>query len=159
MQFAHVMLLVNDMEKAKKLWCDTLGFVVTNDKILPDGPAPENFFTKEDFDAIWGAENAKSHMVTVMHPATYACIELQQSIYPEAENIPRYERQYRHQGIREVAFYVTDIEQWYEKIKAAGYEMQTDFIWVTVANTKSFLFLDDDGNQIQLCEIAQMPQE
>lgn len=123
--------------------------------MLPDGEPPENYFTKKDFDNVWGAENAKSHMVCVYHPASGAVIELQHSLYPEAANVPRSERAYGHCGIREVAFNITEIEQWYDKIKAAGYEMQTDYIWITAGNTKSFLFYDDDGNMIQLCQVAQ----
>lgn len=158
MQFAHIMLLVNDMEKAVKLWCDTLGFVKYADVMLPDGDPPEHFFTKEDLDNIWGCKDAQTHFVSVYHPQGGAMLELQQSINPPAINIPREERRYRHQGIREIALYVTGIEELYEKVKAAGYEVQTDYIWVTAGYTKSFLFYDDDGNQIQFCELAQQPQ-
>lgn len=153
MKFAHVMVLVSDMEKAKRLWCDVLGFIVIADTMLPDGEPPENYFTKEVFEDVWGAEGSASHMVCIYHPEGGAVIELQHPKYPDAVNPPRDEHGYRHCGIREIAFNVSHIDSWYEKIKAAGYEMQTDYVFTTAGGTRSFLFYDDDGNLIQLCEL------
>jgi hypothetical protein len=43
------------------------------------------------------------------------------------------------------------VDAWFEKIKAAGYEPQTDYVW-TIGSLRSFLFYDPDGNLIQLIE-------
>ena len=52
---------------------------------------------------------------------------------------------------------MSNIEDWFEKVRAAGYETTTDFIWKFGELTKSFIFRDSDYNLIQLC--VAHPQE
>lgn len=54
----------------------------------------------------------------------------------------------------EVAFDVENIDEWFEKVRAAGYETTTDFIWNFGPAARSFLFRDYDGSLIQLCEMT-----
>jgi predicted enzyme related to lactoylglutathione lyase len=50
---------------------------------------------------------------------------------------------------------VEDIDGWYAKIRAAGYRMQTEYVWTCASLGRSFLFYDQDGNMIQLWEASQ----
>jgi hypothetical protein len=59
---------------------------------------------------------------------------------------------YGYTGISELALKVSNIDDWLERIKAADYETQTDYVWTAGGTIKSFLFFDPDGNMIQLVE-------
>ncbi len=154
MTFNHICIVVSDMEKAKHLWCDVLGFYAYSEMILPETTEPYSMFKVEEFEDIWGGKGCQSLMVGCVS-AEGAFIELQQSLNPVAVKVPAEERRYGHGGIREIALTVTDIDGWFEKIQAAGYEVQTPYVWTLGNGTKSFLFYDDDGNQIQLVQVPE----
>ena len=81
-------------------------------------------------------------------------IELQQPLTPLVKKTPQDILEYGYTGVTEVALTVTDIDAWFEKIKSAGYKLQTDYVWeAPIART--FLFYDHDGNIIQLIEMKE----
>lgn len=152
MRFDHICLIVSDMDKAKKLWCDLLGFTVFVERELPDGTGPDKFFDQSTLDDIFHVKQSKS-LMCLLASDEGASIELQQPINPEPRLTPSENLQYGSTGIHEVALNVKGIEDWYKKVKDAGYEMQTPYVWEVLGGiNKSFLFYDFDGNMIQLCE-------
>ena len=152
MTFNHIMLVVSDMEKALSLWRDLLGFQIVFDSPCPDGV----MIDKITQDTCYGVEGVNTHLV-LLASQEGAVIELQQPFVPECKVTPREFLDYSYTGLNELALTVTDIEEWFEKVRAAGYETTTDFIWKFGNLTKSFIFRDQDYNLIQLCE--NIPQE
>ena len=78
-------------------------------------------------------------------------IELEEAIVPKIKKVPKEQLRYGYVGFSELAFCVTNIDEWFEKIKSAGYETQTSYVW-KAAGVKSFLFYDPDGNMVQMVE-------
>jgi catechol 2,3-dioxygenase-like lactoylglutathione lyase family enzyme len=152
MTFAHICINVSDMEEALKLWRDILGFKVYVRENIPDGDGPQNYFDQKTLDEIFHFKGAKSEMVILVSDEG-AMIELEQPSVPQIKKTPREQRQYGYTGISEIALNVKGIEDWHQKIKSAGYELQTPYVWeVKPSNAKSFLFYDSDGNMIQFYE-------
>lgn len=153
MRFHHMAIFVMDMPKAVRLWRDVLGFKVVVDNVIPDGPGPgpKVFMYPELLDDIFKVKGARSKMVLLMSDEG-ALIELQQCENPRLEATPRENLRYGHSGFHELGLQVTDIDGWFEKIRAAGYETQTEYVWPCASIGRSFLFYDDDGNMIQLWE-------
>lgn len=147
MKFNHMMFVVSDMEAALKVWRDLLGFQIVYDSPCPDGV----MIDKKTQDTCYGVENVNTHLI-LLASEDGAVIELQEPFHPECIVTPREYLDYAHTGMQECALEVTDIESWFEKVRAAGYETTTDFIWQFGDMTKSFLFRDQDYNLIQLCE-------
>ena len=48
-------------------------------------------------------------------------------------------------------------DAWFDKVRAAGYRTQTDYVWDCASIGRSFLFYDQDGNLIQLWESPGEP--
>ncbi|MFD2580226.1 VOC family protein [Novosphingobium colocasiae] len=71
---------------------------------------------------------------------------------------PRKNLRYGHTGIHELGLLVEGIDGWFEKIKAAGYRMQTDYVWQCAEIGRSFIFYDQDGNMIQIWENMGQPE-
>ena len=153
MRFHHMAVFVSDMTHAIRLWRDVMGFEIIYDAEIPDGtePGPGVYMTPQLLDDIFGVENARSHMVLMMS-AEKAIIELQQCLNPAINKTPKENLRYAHTGFHELGLSVDDIDAWFEKIKQAGYETQTDYVWPCAGIGRSFLFYDDDGNMIQLWE-------
>jgi len=150
MDFHHVCLVVSDMEQALRLYRDTLGFSVFIDTVIPD--EKEFWFAQGTLDDIFHVRGARSRMV-MLASSTGAKLELQQPANPDVQPVDRKYLGYGYVGITEVAFRVSGIDTWFEKIRASGYETQTEYVWsVGRGLLKSFLFYDKDGNLVQLCE-------
>ena len=156
MRFHHMAVFVSDMDRAIRLWRDVLGFEITYDAEIPDGDEPGLgiYMTPELLDDIFGVSNARSRMVLMMSKQK-AIIELQQCLNPAIKKTPKKNLRYGHTGFHELGLSVDDIGGWFEKIKRAGYETQTDYVWPCAGIGRSFLFYDDDGNMIQLWEHTQ----
>lgn len=155
MLFSHICFIVSDMEEAKKLWCDVLGFKISCETMLPDGDGPDKWFNQQTLDDIFHVKDSKSKMA-ILYNDKGLSIELQQPINPAPVKTPKADLQYGNTGIHEFALDVKNIDEWYEKVKAAGYEMQTPYVWTTIGGSRSFLFYDFDGNMIQLIETPSM---
>lgn len=153
MKFHHMAIFVSDMDAALKLWRDLFGFTIRVDTIIPDGDeaGPNAYFSPALLDDIFGAKGSRSRMVILASPEG-AVIELQQCEVPRLEKTPPEKLGYRQTGILELALEVENIDGWFEKIRAAGYSTQTEYVWPCANILRSFLFFDQDGNLIQLCE-------
>ncbi|MFI8747600.1 VOC family protein [Pseudomonas sp. NPDC077186] len=150
MDFHHMCLVVSDMELALRLYRDTLGFSVYIDTLIPDEEGA--FFAQGTLDDIFHVRGARSRMVMLVS-TTGAKLELQQPENPQVQRTPREYLGYGHTGITELALRVSDIDQWFQTIRAAGYQTQTEYVWaVGGGRLKSFLFHDHDGNLVQLVE-------
>lgn len=149
MKFHHVALFVSDIDQAISLWRDVLGFEVVTDRIIPDKAAgKDSRMSQEVLDDIMGVKGATARMA-LLQSAEGAMIELQQPSVPQIVSTPKENLRYGHTGIHEVAFLVEDIDEWFEKVRDAGYETQTEYVWPWAGQGKSFLFYDHDGNLIQ----------
>jgi hypothetical protein len=88
-------------------------------------------------------------------------IELQQPRNPNVQLTPPENLRYSHTGIHELGLVVENIDEMFEKVRAAGLRTQTDYIWSTAhrpvtpgevppPDGRSFIFSDYEGNLIQL---------
>lgn len=152
MKYHHIAVFVTDADESLKLYRDVLGFKVVVDTILPDRPEG-TFFDQQTMDDIFKVKGAKSRMVLMTPPeADGTFLEFQQPINPPVERKAAETLRYGHTGISELGFEVTDIDDWFTKIRDAGYETQTDYVWEAGGIVRSFLFYDRDGNMVQFCE-------
>ena len=146
-------IFVAEMEAALRLWRDVLGFKVIKDSIIPDGPAPapDVYLNPALLDDIFKVKNARSRMA-ILVSAEGAIIELQQCENPAMARTPPEQQRYGHTGVHELGLLVKDIDGWFARIREAGYETQTEYVWPCGDFGRSFLFYDADGNMIQLWE-------
>ena len=153
MKFHHMAIMVTNLEEAIKLWRDVMGFEISVQTVIPDGDraGPNTFMYPELLDDIFKIKNAKSRMA-LLSSADGALIELQECLNPAIQKTPEENLRYAHTGIHELGLVVEDIDGWFEKIKNAGYRMQTDYVWACASVGRSFLFYDQDGNMIQIWE-------
>lgn len=148
MKFDHMCIMVSDLDRAFKLWRDVFGFQIVHHKMAPDGV----LINQETLDDVFKVKGAKSDTAILVHPGG-AMMELQQVVVPKMIKTPREVLSgYDYTGFQELGLLVTDIEQWFEKVRAAGYKTQTEYVWPVGQFGKTFLFYDDDGNLIQLRE-------
>jgi catechol 2,3-dioxygenase-like lactoylglutathione lyase family enzyme len=156
MKIHHVAFIVSDIDEALKLWRDVLGFEIFRQGVMPDTPPPgeKPRMTQSLLDDIFGVPGATSRFALLRHDEG-AMIELQQPLTPKVELTPVSDLKYHNTGTHEVAFLVRDIRHWFEKVKAAGYRLNTDYIWLWAGSGQSFLFHDQDGNLIQFNQQTQ----
>lgn len=154
MKFHHVALFVSDIDTALRLWVDVLSFRVIARGEIPSPPSEEGArIDSTVIDDVFGVTGARSHFA-LLEAEGGALIELQQPIVPAIVATPKENLRYGHTGIHEVAFLVTDVQEWFDRVKATGYETQTDYVWPWAGTGKSFLFYDHDGNMIQFNQQA-----
>ncbi|MSR15547.1 MAG: VOC family protein [Gammaproteobacteria bacterium] len=158
MRFHHMAIFVSDMTEAVRLWRDVLGFKIAVDTTIPDGPepGPKTFMYPALLDDIFKVKGARSKMILLMSDEG-ALIELQECEVPAIAKTPPENLRYGHTGIHELGLQVENIDGWFDKIKGAGYQMQTDYVWACASIGRSFLFYDADGNMIQLWEHMSSP--
>jgi len=158
MRFHHMAVFVSDLRKAVRLWHEVLGFKVAVDCVIPDGeaPGPKVYMYPALLDDIFKVKGARSKMVLLMSDEG-ALIELQECENPRIKSTPKENLRYGHTGFHELGLLVDDIDGWFQKIRAAGYETQTEYVWTCASIGRSFLFYDDDGNMIQLWEHTREP--
>lgn len=159
MKFHHMALMVSNLEEAIRLWRDVMGFELAVDTVIPDGPeaGPDTFMYPALLDDIFKVKGARSRMA-LLSSADGAFIELQECQNPAIEKTPQENLRYGHTGIHELGLLVTDIDGWFEKVRAAGYRTQTDYVWQCASMGRSFLFYDQDGNMIQMWENLGQPE-
>ncbi len=158
MNFHHMAVFVSDMQEAVRLWRDVLGFKVVVDTMIPDGtePGPKTFMYPALLDDIFKVKGARSKMVLLTSDEG-ALIELQECENPAIQKTPPANLRYGHTGFHELGLLVNDIDGWFEKVRAAGFKTQTEYVWPCATIGRSFLFYDTDGNMIQLWEHSQSP--
>ncbi len=153
MRFHHMAVFVSDMDAALRLWRDVLGFKLLKDDIVPDGPAPgpKVYLYPELLDDIFKVKHARSRMAILVSDEG-AIIELQQCENPRIERTPPAHQRYAHTGIHELGLLVDDIDGWFARVREAGYQTQTEYVWPVGDFGRSFIFYDADGNMIQCWE-------
>ena len=119
-------------------------------------PGPGTFIYPKLLEDIFGVKGARSRTVLLTSPDG-AMIELQQPEVPKIQKTPPENLRYGHTGIHELGLLVKDIDAWFDKVRAAGYRTQTDYVWDCASIGRSFLFYDQDGNLIQLWESPGEP--
>lgn len=156
MRFHHMAVFVSDLDQGIRLWRDVLGFELAIDRVIPDGPGPgpDTIMYPDLLDDIFKVKGARSRMALLSSPEG-ALIELQECETPKIQKTPEENLRYGHTGFHELGLLVDDIDGWFAKIKAAGYRMQTEYVWKCASLGRSFLFYDHDGNMIQLWENAK----
>lgn len=159
MDVHHVCIVVRNTDEYVKFWCDVMGWKIIGDTVLPD---PYNILGPKVVDDIFasaGGRNFRTRCVTIVPgDGGNAAIELEQPLdTPLALTLPDNLR-YKTTGMHEYALRVKDIDEWFKKIRAAGYKTTTEYVWESGENAgdywggKSFLFYDPEGNMIQLFE-------
>lgn len=146
----HINVVVSDLERSVRFYCDVLGFRKTAD-VYMEG---------EWIEAIVGLRGVKGKVAFVEPPGGGVRIELLEYVAPagiaRAENSRANTR-----GLRHVAFRVTDIAAMAERLRAAGVTLFSPPVKVPqgvvkfAAGDKSLCyFLDPDGTILELCEYA-----
>lgn len=151
MRFHHMALMVSDLQEAIRLWRDVLGFTLAVETVIPDGPGPgpNTFMYPKLLDDIFKVRGARSKMA-LLSSAEGALIELQECENPKIQPTPAENLRYAHTGIHELGLVVEDIDHWFRRVREAGYQTQTEYVWPCASIGRSFLFYDKDGNMIQL---------
>jgi catechol 2,3-dioxygenase-like lactoylglutathione lyase family enzyme len=154
-RFHHMAVFVSDLEEAIHLWRDVMGFKVIVDRTIPDGdgPGPDTYMYPKLLDDIFKVKGARSKMA-LLASEEGALIELQQCEVPKIRKTPPENLRYGHTGFHELGLLVDDIDAFFEKVRAAGYETQTEYVWQCADIGRSFLFYDKDGNMIQIWQHA-----
>ncbi len=158
MRFHHMAIFVTDLDEAVHLWRDVMGFKAVVETTIPDGPGPgpKTFMYPKLLDDIFKEKGARSKMALLASDEG-ALIELQQCEMPLIEKTPEANLRYGHTGIHELGLQVENIDDWFTKVRAAGYRTQTEYVWTCASIGRSFLFYDADGNMIQLWEHLSEP--
>lgn len=153
MRFHHMAIFVSDLQEAIHLWRDVMDFELVVETEIPDGATrgPNTYMYPELLDDIFKVKGARSKMA-LLSSKEGALIELQECLVPAIEATPPERLRYGHTGIHELGLLVEDIDAFFEKVRAAGYETQTDYVWSCASIGRSFLFYDKDGNMIQIWE-------
>lgn len=150
MDYHHTCLVVSDTEASLALYRDVMDFRIVVDTTIPEGDSG-GYFDQRTLDDIFDVDGANSRLV-LLASRTGALLELEEPRVPAVQKTPREQLRYGYTGISEIAFRITGIDAWFEKIRAAGYETQTDYVWSVAGRARSFLFFDPDGHMIQLVE-------
>ena len=145
MRINHVCVMVSDLDKSFKFYRDILGF--TN--VMYDVTEPGALFSSDILDDVLGEKHASTRIIMVASDDG-TLLELQQASRPFTKKTPDEYLRYGGTGITELAFDVDDIDDFFEKVKAAAIETQTDYVWSPDPRVKSFLFYDPDGALIQI---------
>lgn len=153
MRFHHMCIVVSDIEEAIHLWRDVMGFELGVKRTVPDGeaPGPDVYIYPELLDDIFKVKGARSKLAMLTSKGG-AVIELQEPEVPAIKRTPKEHLRYAHTGIHELGLQVDDIDGFFVKVREAGYETQTEYVWQCGNLGRSFLFYDKDGNMIQIWE-------
>ena len=153
MRFHHVCLIVSDLDRALELWTKLFDFEIDVQVTAPDdalAASPDASFSQLIED-IKGIPDTRTKVALLSSPGG-ARLELLQSLNPPTERLPEKYHSYFQTGMRELGFRVDGIDAWFEKVRDAGYRLQTPYVWSFGETGRSFAFHDDDGHIIQLWE-------
>ena len=153
MRFHHVAILVSDLDRSLKMWTELMDFKVDIRFQSPGDPGPTGFDESklDEMEQMLGRRDARIDCALISSPGG-AMLEVQQALHPPVQQTPDEWNSYFVTGMRELAFRVEGIDEWFEKVKAAGYETTTDEVWDFGEKARSFIFYDDDKHRIQLWE-------
>jgi catechol 2,3-dioxygenase-like lactoylglutathione lyase family enzyme len=151
MRFHHMAVFVSDLQEAIHLWRDVMGFDLVVETEIPDGavPGPKTYMYPKLLDDIFKVKGARSKMA-LLASKEGALIELQQCEVPKIQRTPPENLRSGHTGFHELGLLVDDIDGFFAKVRAAGYQTQTEYVWQCADIGRSFLFYDKEGNMIQI---------
>lgn len=155
MQFHHMCIVTTEIDEQIHFWQDIMGFELRVKMAIPDGDdfGPTILAPRMLMRDTFKDKDARA-TVALMMSKEGAMIELLQPEWPKVESTSREKLLYRNSGIHELALVVDDIDAFFEKIRAAGYQTQTDYVWSCASMGRSFIFYDHEGNMIQMWEHA-----
>jgi catechol 2,3-dioxygenase-like lactoylglutathione lyase family enzyme len=146
----HVNVVVADLARAVRFYCDVLGFRKTAD-VHMEGAWIE---------AVVGLKGVTGKVAFVEPPGGGVRIELLEYVAPAGVALPENSRA-NTRGLRHVAFRVDDIAGMAARLKAAGVTLFGEPVTVPrgvvtfAAGDKTLLyFLDPDGTILELAEYA-----
>lgn len=144
----HVNIVVADLPRSLRFYCDVLGFRQTHDVVMEG----------EWIEAIVGLRGVKGLVAMVEAPAGGPRIELLQYVAPAGVALPENSRP-NTRGLRHLAFRVDDIAATVARLRAAGVTLFSDPVRVPAgvvkfaAGDKTLVyFLDPDGVILELAE-------
>ncbi len=140
----HVALVVNDFDKMLEFYTEAVGF----EKVF------EASFDEDtpDSERVLGIAGAVGRMVGLK--AGNAYFELHQYTGPEDRKALPADNRPCDQGIRHFCLDVTDIEEVYDRLKAAGLESKYPPTLVEFADIKSVYARDPEGNLVEVQELV-----
>ena len=151
----HINLVVSDLERSVRFYCDVLGFRKTAD-VRMEG---------EWIEAVVGLRGVKGLVAFVEPPGGGMRIELLQYVAPVGVVLPENSRA-NTRGLRHLAFRVDDIQGMTAKLRAAGVTLFSDPVLVPAgvvkfaAGDKTLLyFLDPDGVILELAQYEEMDRK
>ena len=155
MRFHHMCIVTTDIDEAIHLWRDVMGFELKVRMRIPDGEdyGPAVMAPRALLNDLYKVEGATA-TVAVLISRDGAMIELLQPEVPSVQATPSEKLLYAHSGIHELGLVLDDIDAFFEKVRAAGYRTQTEYVWPCANMGRSFIFYDKEGNMIQIWEHA-----
>lgn len=144
----HINIVVKDLERSVRFYCDVLGFVKTRD-VYMEG---------DWIEAIVGLRGVKGKVAFVEPPGGGVRFELLEYVAPQGVVLPENAKPNTH-GLRHVAFRVDDIAAMTAKLRAAGVTLFSDPVKVPGGVVKFsggdktlVYFLDPDDVILELAE-------
>jgi glyoxylase I family protein len=144
----HINIVVADLERSVRFYCDVLGFRKTHDVVMEG----------DWIEAIIGLHGVKGLVAFVEPPGGGVRIELLEYRAPAGLALPENSKP-NTRGLRHIAFRVRDIDAMAKKLRAAGVTLFSDPVRVPAgvvkfaAGDKTLLyFLDPDGVVLELAE-------
>ena len=151
MRFHHMCIVTRQLDRQIDFWRELMGFTLAVRTAIPDGEAAGAtvFAPRSLMRDTFRDPDARATVALMMSDAG-AMIELLAPEHPSVDPTPEDQLLYRHTGIHELALAVDDIDAFFEKVKAAGCRLQTDYVWSCANLGRSFIFYDPEGNMIQI---------
>lgn len=156
LRFHHFAITVSDMDRSLECYRDLLGLDVALDVVIPDSPpAGEDPVVSDDLMRVTlgrGKRGTRARMVYLTSPEGVA-IEVLEPQAPEVSRKDLEDFRFPRTTMHELAFHITDIDDWFDRVRTAGYETQTDHVWMwRTESFRSFIFYDPDGHAVQLVD-------
>nr|WP_173276914.1 VOC family protein [Sphingomonas sp. JE1] len=146
-------IVTTNIERQIRMWEDLMGFETKVKMTIPDGDdwAPDVMAPRALLEDLYKVPGATA-TVAVLLSKEGAMIELLEPHVPTTRQTPPEQLRYADTGIHELGLVMEGIDDFFEKVRAQGYETQTEYVWPCATMGKTFLFYDPDGNLIQIWE-------
>jgi catechol 2,3-dioxygenase-like lactoylglutathione lyase family enzyme len=135
--FNHITILVEDIERSKKFYEETLGLKTTFELDI----------SGEQFSKVTGNNDVMIRFAALKPPSSPFIVELAQFINPR--------KKISNNDFRHFAFEVDDVDTIYKKLKKMGVEMVSEPVTISdchpkVDGKRFFYFRDPDKNLVEL---------
>jgi catechol 2,3-dioxygenase-like lactoylglutathione lyase family enzyme len=144
----HINLVVSDLERSVRFYCDVLGFRKTHDVYMEGGW----------IDAVVGLSGVKGLVAFVEPPGGGVRLELLHYVSPPGAACPENSRA-NTRGLRHIALRVDGLPAMVERLRSAGVTLFSEPVLVPAgvvkfaAGDKTLVyFLDPDGVILELAE-------